>query len=734
MPHGYSIAQSGVKPGHWFSVAESIRSNRNDQRGTLRHGIELIPSDISVSSTVSSGPQQTLPQRVPLQCERPAVLPKGRTKRLDTRLLAGTPQGLRGTRGFLSGQFISNTHSALLDTGRQSVSLLQPQEFFFIILTKRPERFSWIQTADWVRPPLDEFQFNLDTPVNYRLIFPRPDGLLALPETMLDWTSTAVLLWDDLDPAALTPEQGRAINDWVRFGGRLIVNGPAAGVELSRSRFADLMPLDMHGSAELDPTAIAELLRHWSVRGDTTVDQQVALVGDRSGRLVADGQRHGTAFAIRDTAEMVLSRQAGRGLVVLTRFDLTSDWMRGWRSRDSFFNAALLGRPGRSYVTRDGLVNQRYIDVAKGEPADISFNSSFRLLARDARLRGDTAAEFSGHPIQGTGGWRDDSDAATLVLQTLLSESGVAIPPRRFVIGSLGIYLLILVPLNYLLFRMLGRLEWAWLAVPVIGLIGAAWIARGASLDVGFARSRTEIALVELQGEYPRGHVTRFISLYNSLSRHYDLAFDSADAVAAPLGILGQTPLADDQRQPVTLRYGYADGPILANVQVASNRTRIFHTEQVTDFGGPITLQDQWLRNRSSLNLLDGWIIRKDDAGQVTVAAIGACDAGARSRVRWSDDGAVVLPSSLPLQAERLLEPLMRSQTLPPGSTRLIARCEQIMPGLQISPEAAQQNFAAIVVVHLSHPRPVVGGGDAKLLPDRLEKQKLMLQDVESVD
>ncbi len=222
--------------------------------------------------------------------------------------------------------------------------------------------------------------------------------------------------------------------------------------------------------------------------------------------------------------------------------------------------------------------------------------------------------------------------------------------------------------------------------------------------------------------------MTRFTSLYNSLSRQYDLAFDSPDAVAAPLGILGQTPLADDQRQPVTLRHGYAEGPVLAGVQVASNRTRIFHTEQIVDFGGAVQLQDDWLQNNSSLNLLDARIIRKVSDGRVQVAALGHCDAGTRSRARWSD-AAVQWPSGLPLQAERLLEPLAQGNSLPVGAARLVARCEQAMPGMQITPEAAQQSFAAVVVVHLEQPAPAVGRGDDSLLPDRLEKQKLLLEE-----
>src|SRR5690606_23928912 len=103
-------------------------------------------------------------------------------------------------------------------------------------------------------------------------------------------------------------------------------------------------------------------------------------------------------------------------------------------------------------------------------------------------------------------------------------------------------------------------------------------------------------------------------------------------------------------------------GPVLAGVQVASNRTRIFHAEQIVDFGGGVELQGDRLQNNSSLDLRDARLIRKTSAGYIQVAAVGHCDAGTRSRVRWSD-AAVAWPSGLPLQVERLMKPLAQGET-----------------------------------------------------------------------
>ncbi len=766
LPLGNSAGQTGVKPGHWFTASETIRANRADHRGVLRQSIDLQPQStladgFELGPAVGSAAAEKV--SVGLSSERPAVLPQMRTKRFDARLLAGLPRSVnRNTRALLSGQFISGTQATALDTGQRPTSMLQPQEYFFVVLTKRPERFSSLQSADWIRPPIDESELSIDVPSNYRLVFPKADGLLALPETMFDWTSTAVLLWDDLDPAALTAEQARAVIDWVHFGGRLIINGTGAGIELTRSNFGPLMPMEIQGNGELDTQSVAELLEFWSVTGDTTTQQQAAIARERSARLLVDGQVHPEAVSVRDTSELLLKRQVGSGQVILSRFDLTSDWMIGWRSRDSFFNAAILGRPGRRYFTIDEVVQQRFADDKVSRIADAAINTGLRLIARDGRLvnasmpsdgtdqpNSDPAkpdedanqatvvnplaetrageyqgAEFVGHPIAGMGSWRDDSDAAIVTLATLRSQSGVTIPPRQFVVTALAIYLAVLVPLNYIFFRVLGRLEWAWLAVPVIGLGGAAWIARGASLDVGFARSRTEIAIVEMQSGYARGHATRFISLYNSLSRRYDFVFDSPDAAAAPIGILGQVKVGEEERAPVTMRYGFADGPILSSVSVASNRTRIFHAEQIIDMGGSVQLRDDSLQNNTQFELLDCWVIRRDEKNNFEVADAGNCGVGGRTTVRWTASGTVKLPTDLPLELHRLMLPLLAGETIPPGATRLVARCEMPLPGLTISPEAAQQTFGAVVVVHLTRPQGDAPTGDVNLMPDRLEKQR----------
>jgi hypothetical protein len=851
MPHGNTPVQMGIKPGHWFTLDETLTSNFADQRGTLRHQVGVSnraiaptdeePAESSPDGSTGNvlGPRGEGTVRfLPLTSERPAVLPKLRSRRFDSRLLASADVLLdSGRQAVVMGQYSSGSASTLVETGRKPVNFMGTEEYFFVVLTRRPEKLIQLQQADWVRGTIEDAAFERSARRNYRPVFIDPQGALTLPDTMLDWTSTAAVLWDDLEPKSLTPQQWQALLDWLHFGGRLLINGPAAGIELSRDRLGPLMPQQVSANEELDTAAIEKLIRGWSVPGDDSVDRQIGIANAITSRPATAGTIDPATAEVPDSGGLVLRRQIGRGQIVMTRFDLTADWLKNWRSHDSFFNAALMGRPKRQYriaasSSTIGIESWEaiYPDLRMATFAPPWHNTGLRILSRDARLtvdRGDDESspaqrpgrrrtgdripaiinmitgsqsnaapplppppatvnsqtrptpaqrsvnpgdpslpplsselvatgpqaaaissptpnpapdgnanramslkseEFAAHPVQGLAGWRDDSDFASATLTTLKRESGITIPSRGFILRGLAIYLAALVPLNFLIFRILGRVEWAWFAVPIIGLIGAALIARNANLDIGFARSQTEIALIEAHAGYPRAHATRFVSIYNSLSREYDFAFDSGDAAAAPVGVL--FPISDaDENDEIVFRQGYGDGPVMAGAGVASNRTRVFHVEQMIDLGGPITLDSQRiaLTNASSFPLSDAVIVEKATDGTIRHAMIGNLTPGARVNLQWSTGDLPPItdrastaesgPSEISLQP--LIQPLASSRRFPAGSIRLVARTPQAIPGMTITPAAPQQKRSAAIVVHLALPTPVPTAKDVNLPPPR---------------
>jgi len=455
-PGDVNVAAGGIKPGHWTTATQALKSNKVDARG------ELLSRASATGSNFQSGVKETSAGALPNM--RPIVLPKGQLRRFDYRILPPLPKSGDQKRAYLSSRFVSKGRTVYFDTGAQPFNVLAGEEFFFVILTNRPERFAKFQVSDWVRPYRDstiEFQ---DESANYRIVFPSTKDLLPLSETMLDWTSTAVVLWDDLSPDALTPQQQTALADWVRFGGQLIVNGATASDSIAKTNLSSLLPLRPTGNIELDPDSATQLLQNWAVETDESTDKQIAILRGQSGRVAVDGKAADDTVALEGSGNLVLIRRVGYGRVVQPRFDVRTDWLSAWKSYDSFVNAALLGRPRRQFVDSEeandfSLVQQTYPDW-QTSVSDPAMNSKFRIAARDAILR--TNLPTSDVPISaalsrvdplvavdsttGIGAWTDDSDAIRLAEQVLRTESGIEIPKSSLVIKSLGYYLLILVP------------------------------------------------------------------------------------------------------------------------------------------------------------------------------------------------------------------------------------------------------------------------------------------------
>ncbi len=708
-PADSKLNGGGIKPGHWMTAAQTLKSNKADMRGELATQATIVKSDTLNGGGVSD-------QKDGIESLRPVYLPKGQQRRFDVRVLTPTPSSVQQRKSFLSSRFASLGRSAFFDTGRQPFNVMQAQEYFFIILTNRPERFAAFQVADWVKPLRGEYEFQSSEP-NYRIVIPSTENVLAIPETMLDLTSTAVVLWDNLPPETLTPQQMTAVTDWVRFGGHLIVNGADASDSLAKTALSGMLPLIPRSNIELDPDSATELLTKWQVKSDATTPANIKLLRSQNGRIAVDGKLADDAGAVADTGNLIVQRRIGLGRVVQPRFDLTSDWIQSWGSYQSFINAVILSRPRREMVESkdpeaDSEFSQLYADYGTAQ-TDAAFNTHFRLTARDAILTSSRDGKALAvkqshsmdpytfnHPVSGIGGWTDESDAVSLCKTILRDESGIEIPQSSLVVRSLSYYLLLLVPINYLVFRLIGKLEYAWLAVPFIAIGGAVWVARAARLDIGFARSQTELAILELQPDYQRGHLSRVVAIYNSLSSTYEIDFKTYDAAAMP--IIDESS-STETLVGSTFKTSFGEGPSLSGLSVGSNRIRLLHTEQMIDLGGSIRREKNELVNATGQELYDTFVLEKDGDGNLQIATVGMVPPQSSASLNFESRSAVAISDELPMQVARLIRRLASPVVMPPGSTRLVARIDGSMSDMTITPEANQAVAQTVVLAHLEH-------------------------------
>ncbi|WDQ16142.1 hypothetical protein [Rhodopirellula sp. P2] len=777
-----------IKPGHWFAAGVALKSNREDERGVIQTETKLTrPVDAFADTVEQEEIEQSLEDAAartvgkPFRVRRPAVLPRGQRRELETRALAPEAGGKMLAGLQLDGDFVSSRSGSSVPLRPSIFAALPTQSFFFVVLTERSERFTRLQTSDWVEPlrAIDEYYRPRE---NYRIVIPATQGVLPLSETMLDWSSTAVLFWDDLTSSALTPGQRNAIVDWVHFGGTLIVNGPSGTDAIEDPNLKSLLPIQPDGNEEINSDNAIAFLKSHQVSTDESLPAIQARLTSDSSTVVVAGQPASDATSLGD-GDLVYQRRVGRGRIVHSRVDLLSEWMTAWKSYDSFFNSAVLARPPRrcrtvnsyqSMVPRPFLSEDEIDTVSEEEMAAVlnqpsfeqklvgmtledvppSINSSFRLFTRDMRLgtSGNTAtgsptpgtsadepprapvrspkdyrnrldSETLLHPVSGVGGWKDDSPVLTSFRNSLQERIGVTIPDSSLVVKSLLIYLVVLIPLNYAVFRWMGRLEWAWLAMIPIALVGAFMVARAAQLDMGFARSRNELALLEIPREHDRGHLTRTIALYNSLASNYSVQFETPDAAITML-----TSRRTDSRNAnmfgsdgLTLQLGFEAGPRLDGIAVGSNSFAAVHTEQMVSVGGPLSLsQDgRTLRNDSNLDLTDVYVIHRplgDDAtSKVEIAVLGGVAPGESPSLSYQPAEQIRVASEVDFGIRQCMQRILTSSFVPPGTTRLLGRLASIPPdqadadessawgGLEISPQCSQVNADTIVLAHLEY-------------------------------
>jgi hypothetical protein len=166
------------------------------------------------------------------------------------------------------------------------------------------------------------------------------------------------------------------------------------------------------------------------------------------------------------------------------------------------------------------------------------------------------------------------------------------LPSPLFIAAFLGIYILLVVPVNYVIFRAIKRVEWAWLALPVIA------IAFGLlAYNIGYlSQSRTldcdEITFVEGAANTPVVSAKTFLGLYSPVRLNQLIRFTDRQAFARPLIEAGSggvgASAAELVRNPLTATYtdkGFEVSDFIIHPMAA----RTLECDYDVDLGGEIT-------------------------------------------------------------------------------------------------------------------------------------------------
>lgn len=827
LPSGGEGVSLLVKPAHWIAVAQSAKANAQDFDGVLTY--EVLANE-----------GLRAPAALRLISRRPLVVARESEKVVEALLycppvVSGVPRLESSVRERRGGMVLAPSTIPLRP--------MLDHQYHLVVLAKEPDRYAFLDALYSVTAPLRDTvdtsavnpsQLSLDAQKNYRVVavpIDEPSGL-ALPDNPLAWTSIAYVLWDEVDPESLRPDQRDALVDWINWGGQLIVNGPDS-LDLLRGSFLEpLLPATWGGARQIPRREIELLEASWAA-------------GDTGRPLAADSEWTGVelepvsgSVALRGAVNLLVERRVGRGRVLVSGMQLADRRLVAWsRGVDNLFNGAILRRPARRFVPRTtgaavgGAGQKVAVEWAPPlEPMRIDplLNAKQRYFVRDAHVDMDalqlryqsmgvtsgggpparppwaqgSANQPVGGPaaggpaagVQGPGGqgapfggefgggafgggagqqpggfvganvgeedWvtlapaavpggvgamNDFNLAATAARERLSDSAGVSVPGSGFVVACLAAYLFFLAPANWAFFAAIRRVELAWVAAPVIAVVGAWVVIQQARLDIGFVRSRVEVGVLELQPDTPRGLLTRFTALYTSLSTTYDMEFDGA-AVAAPFPRSAEGP-SNPIGEPQAVAYERMEKTRLRDIAVSSATTEYIRSEQVIDVGayglpgssvpGSIRLEPrpgggERVVNRTAWRLDDVVVVERPDglAGPARLRGcwLGDLEPGSAASVAFlalpappeGDGQAPPIPfaeereaaaqlrrdEQEPMRLDDLLRLALDASRYEPGERRVVARVSQVMPGLTIEPAASQQAGATLVVAHLGYGPP----------------------------
>ena len=295
----------------------------------------------------------------------------------------------------------------------------------------------------------------------------------------------------------------------------------------------------------------------------------------------------------------------------------------------------------------------------------------------------------------------------------LEKASGISVPSAQFVLKVLLAYILAVVPLNWLVCRVvLNRREWAWIVVPLLALGFAIGVERVAAYDLGYDSACDEIDLLEIHGPYPRAHLSRFASLYTTNRARYTIGYPN-DPTALALPFNNERSIGgEDVTTAIWQSYPV---PTLQGFAVQPRSLAMFRAEQFVPLSGSIRLAEsdgkRTVINESDLELRDAVLVEFSGTGDPQEKPLGTIASGGSVVVGDPQPLATSNPADVydgPDPASVLAELRKSWENRPEnsGELRLVAWIPRPVGGQTFEPALDRHRGLTAVMVHLRYGNP----------------------------
>jgi hypothetical protein len=286
--------------------------------------------------------------------------------------------------------------------------------------------------------------------------------LEEMPERYEALRSFDLIVINNVDTSSITPEQGAALETWVRRGGRLVVGGGANAQNTIFGLPKTLLPIRVESSIEVETLSGLEEY----TGGDQTIRVPGPFV------ISSGAQGTGKVLAWQDSKPLIIEWPLVGGYVDFIALDLNASPFDAWSGTLTFWENLI--SPGASYP--DWL------------PVDVSARQQFASQIPSA--------------------------LSNLPMLDLPSTQGLAI--------ILTFYIILVGPVNYLVLRKQKRLHWAWITIPSITVLfsiasfGLGFALHGTDIFIN------KIAILQLQPD-GKAQTDAYIGLFSPAQSKYEI-------------------------------------------------------------------------------------------------------------------------------------------------------------------------------------------------------------------
>jgi hypothetical protein len=728
------------KPGHWYQANHKLKANQQDESLTAKVGIfsrerKLVP---------------TFPGTSPMEFQRNIAIGKDQEKNIALKFyqpdIAVDNEKLDMTSetipSYLAVNYSMRGVGTTVFAGEYPARLLPGYQYNIVSISVDPARYVFWRGLDCMVWPSQKMMPD-ERIAPHRMTDLNEDEIASqFPEHLYSMTSISHLVINDASPSRFSTEQQNAILDWLYFGGTIIINGSDAIGGVSSSFLKELSPLNNTIASSITEEEIDRLNENWTIKEYTNQIKTASIVPFTPAKKIPklEGELAEGASWVNSLNGLVAEKLVGQGRVVMTTFPMTDNTFIRWPSYSSFIHNAILRKPPRDVVfivenNAPPVADTKYAGKYSGSELNPIHSTRLRLWARDLDSSMMSTSRVDTKKTS-LGAWNPQSEILLQARQSLQQSSGITVPKIETIVKLLVGYLIILVPINWLVFRLLGKVELAWVAAPIIAIVGAFVVARGVQLDVGFSRSQTEYGFLECHAGHPRGVLSTYSALYTSLSTNYRATFENENGVVTPMPSPAAEIGASKRIAATKYEYTFADdaGSGLQSTTVLSNTTGLLQSEETVQLGGNIntkmdaSLLQVVVTSDSTIDLKDFGVLGIDPQGRLVKGWLGSLEKGTAMKCdlkvqekedRWFDEWNENVILSRPdvirsdginwtskeigdeLYLGALLEKVSKGYPLAKGEYIAIGWTDNSLSTLNIVPVAKQKKQRNLVLLHL---------------------------------